>query len=504
MVHLRLNDTEPNPNPHINFIKALPMLNSQDQEEARQLLRALAAQVRPVMKAHGFAVNSLEEYQYNTVFAGRNWSNGETIELVLRRANGSYCPASWLMSTLCHELAHIKHMNHGPTFQALWTQLRREVRQLQDKGYYGDGYWSSGTRLADSMRVSGDGLDLGELPEYMCGGAQTRSRPTSLRRRRRGPQDTVPSLHTGRQTAKRRKAGSRVTSKFAFVGEGKSLGHDAESSKGKRAVSNRAREERALAAEKRLSALAQTKGTLGGYEISESEDEIEFVQETDAERRQLLLDSKESGNTEDDCALGKGLLWKYFDTEFRFNTTQQKDGEIPSGHLYTPKPQLNVLDVIDLTDSPDMANDPCDIPIASGSTFVSSVKESSKGKQKEVYRSTSNQSSIPRLDKSPQKSAPRNLVKSETELRKKEALGLAQMKGGDRTLGKAPKGNNSRRPDLATNKLSKTPEATEPIKPSPSTTKAWNCLVCTLENEPDHLACAACATPRGEDTYHLK
>lgn len=61
MVHLRLNETEPNPNPHVNFITALPMPNSQDQEEARQLLRALAAQVRPVMKAHGLVVNSLEE-----------------------------------------------------------------------------------------------------------------------------------------------------------------------------------------------------------------------------------------------------------------------------------------------------------------------------------------------------------------------------------------------------------------------------------------------------------
>lgn len=30
-------------------------------------------------------------------------------------------------------------MNHGPAFQALWRQLRNEVRALQNKGYYGDG-----------------------------------------------------------------------------------------------------------------------------------------------------------------------------------------------------------------------------------------------------------------------------------------------------------------------------------------------------------------------------
>ena len=30
-------------------------------------------------------------------------------------------------------------MNHGADFQALWTQLRKEVIALQAKGYYGDG-----------------------------------------------------------------------------------------------------------------------------------------------------------------------------------------------------------------------------------------------------------------------------------------------------------------------------------------------------------------------------
>ena len=60
MVHARYNEKESNPNPHINFITTLPG-EPERQEETRQLLRALAAQVRPVMKKHGFAVNSFEE-----------------------------------------------------------------------------------------------------------------------------------------------------------------------------------------------------------------------------------------------------------------------------------------------------------------------------------------------------------------------------------------------------------------------------------------------------------
>lgn len=48
-------------------------------------------------------------------------------------------------------------MNHGPDFQALWKQLRVEVRQLQDKGYYGDGVSYSFFRvvIADETQVIG-------------------------------------------------------------------------------------------------------------------------------------------------------------------------------------------------------------------------------------------------------------------------------------------------------------------------------------------------------------
>ncbi len=61
MVHLRFNESEPNPNPHVNFITALRTADSREQERARQLLRTLAAQVKPIMKDHGLVVNSLEE-----------------------------------------------------------------------------------------------------------------------------------------------------------------------------------------------------------------------------------------------------------------------------------------------------------------------------------------------------------------------------------------------------------------------------------------------------------
>jgi len=54
MVHLRLNAREANPNPHVNWITALSQPSQDSTTAARDLLKALAAQVRPVMKKHGY------------------------------------------------------------------------------------------------------------------------------------------------------------------------------------------------------------------------------------------------------------------------------------------------------------------------------------------------------------------------------------------------------------------------------------------------------------------
>lgn len=91
------------------------------------------------MREHGFKVMSLEEYEPNTSFWGRNWNAGEVIELVLRWKNGAFLPFQMIVGVLCHELSHIKHMNHAAGFQRLNSQLREEVNKLQAGGYFGDG-----------------------------------------------------------------------------------------------------------------------------------------------------------------------------------------------------------------------------------------------------------------------------------------------------------------------------------------------------------------------------
>ncbi|KAI6029124.1 WLM-domain-containing protein [Pisolithus microcarpus] len=260
MVHIRINEQKANPNPYVNFISTLPVGDATAEDQACQVLEALAAQLKPIMKKHRFTVN----------------------KLVLRGAGGSFLPAHWLMSTLCHE-----HMNHGPAFQDLWRRLCQQVCDLQSRGYFGDGYWLAGRRLADSAVVSGKGIQAGDLPEYMCGGAHSRVRPVWGRR---SVVVAGPSLHTGAQTTKKCKAGSRVTNSSAFPSTGKALNDDLDDDTKavgtgfrKQTGSKRAREERALATEKRISSLQVKR------DINLDEDHI--LVETDEDRRRTLPES---------------------------------------------------------------------------------------------------------------------------------------------------------------------------------------------------------------------
>ncbi|KZT39101.1 WLM-domain-containing protein [Sistotremastrum suecicum HHB10207 ss-3] len=359
---LRLNEREANPNPHINFITALPARarsSSKAEEDAKELLRALAAQVKPIMKAHGFSINSFEEYEYNNVFAGRNWNAGEVVELVLRRADGTFYTIPTLLNVLCHEIAHIKHMNHLSGFQKLWAQLRSEVQALRARGYYGDGYWSSGARVGDGARTGGIGSEFEVMPEYVCGGAQTRQKTRTVGRRRHKESNAAgPSLHTGAQTEKKRKSGSRITAKDKFTGTGKALNEDVSDEDKKKigtgfrkkANSQKAKLERAEAAERRLRALQGTLVKTENIEIS-SDEEGDFIkEEDDSDRRRFMADimSAEELDTLKCSVIGNNFTDSSDTTgteedrksSTQLNTKRRPDTELPTSQPSTKKPKL--------------------------------------------------------------------------------------------------------------------------------------------------------------------
>lgn len=62
------------------------------------------------MKKHHLAVTTLAEHEPNQEFIGRNFNNGEIIELVLRTRSGGWVSFQMVQMVMMHELAHNVHM----------------------------------------------------------------------------------------------------------------------------------------------------------------------------------------------------------------------------------------------------------------------------------------------------------------------------------------------------------------------------------------------------------
>ncbi|CAK7265031.1 hypothetical protein SEPCBS119000_001303 [Sporothrix epigloea] len=175
----RLNARRSQPNPHIVFIKPL---KGPDEEIARQFLERIAAQCVPIMREHSLSVMTLEEYEPNREFVGRNFNAGEVIQLVLKAqgAGHRWLPFQYVQMVMMHELAHCRQMNHSRAFWAVRDAYAAHMRRLWADKYAGEGIWGRGAMLgtADGSRplyernvaVPGDDPNDGVLLEHLCGG----------------------------------------------------------------------------------------------------------------------------------------------------------------------------------------------------------------------------------------------------------------------------------------------------------------------------------------------
>ncbi|KAI6529478.1 hypothetical protein ACKVWC_009008 [Pyricularia oryzae] len=235
----RLNAKRSQPNPHVIFIKPLKGSN---EATAQDFLERVAAQCVPIMKEHSISIMSLEEYEPNREFWGRNFNAGEVIQLVLRSPlTGRWLPFEHVQMVMMHELAHCKQMNHSRAFWAVRNLYADQMRTLWGRGYTGEGLWGRGTLLKTGDWEANTVLPDEPLPEHLCGGTYR-----SRRRKRKGPELTY-------QQKKER----RILKKFGKGGValGEDVGVKAELEKGKRtaakprvAGSKRGRELRAAAA----------------------------------------------------------------------------------------------------------------------------------------------------------------------------------------------------------------------------------------------------------------
>ncbi|KAH6961302.1 WLM domain-containing protein [Fusarium avenaceum] len=164
----RLNEKKSQPNPNIVFIKPL---EGPDKKIAQDFLERIAAQCRPIMREHHLYVTSLEEYEPNREFVGRNFNAGEVVQLVLKSpSTGRWLPFNYVQMVMMHELAHCKQMNHSRAFWAVRNSYASEMHELWSKRYTGDGLWGRGAKLATGEWEKNTVLADEILPEHLCGG----------------------------------------------------------------------------------------------------------------------------------------------------------------------------------------------------------------------------------------------------------------------------------------------------------------------------------------------
>lgn len=138
------------------------------------------------MKEHHLSVVTLEEYEPNREFVGRNFNAGEVIQLVLKSARPPHrwLPFRYVQMVMMHELAHCEQMNHSRAFWAVRNAYAAEMTALWGRGYTGEGIWGRGARVGDGEPWSGNTVAEGEpLPEHLCGGTY-RSRGRRGRKRK--------------------------------------------------------------------------------------------------------------------------------------------------------------------------------------------------------------------------------------------------------------------------------------------------------------------------------
>ncbi|KAL8705470.1 MAG: hypothetical protein Q9201_001401 [Fulgogasparrea decipioides] len=210
----RLNAHQTHPNDRVVFIKPLP---GPTAPFAQDFLSRIAAICKPIMAAAHLSVMTLEEYEPNPEFVGRNFNAGEIIQLVLKAPRtGHWLSFRSVQMVMMHELAHCVQMNHGREFWKIRNQFVGELRELWGKGYTGDGFWGRGKTLLSEQYEHQGTWEEAVMPERLCGG--TFRTKTGKRRKRAG-------VKTEELTYAERKQ-RRIEKKFGRNGQ--TLGGEAE------------------------------------------------------------------------------------------------------------------------------------------------------------------------------------------------------------------------------------------------------------------------------------
>jgi len=211
----RINARRHQSNSRIVFVKPL---EGPDKAFAQDFLERIAAICHPIMKANHLSIMSLEEYEPNPEFVGRNFNAGEVIQLVLKAPfTGHWLSFRSVQMVMMHELAHCVQMNHSGAFWKVRNQFAGELRGLWGRRYTGDGFWSRGKTLLSGQYEATARPEEELMPRSLCGGTFR----SSGRKRKRKGRDTKAKTLTYAERQQR-----RIARKFGT--NGITLGDDAD------------------------------------------------------------------------------------------------------------------------------------------------------------------------------------------------------------------------------------------------------------------------------------
>ncbi|KAI8362057.1 WLM domain-containing protein [Mortierella sp. GBAus27b] len=142
------------------------LTSKKNHEEALRILRRVATMVRPIMKAHGWKINTLAEF-YPKGLLGVNINRGWKIQLCLRyhTEETRFLPWEDIIGTMLHELAHNIRGPHDAQFYKALDNLNDEYDKVVASGYTGEGFDSVGHRLGTKhggFGLGGGGTRLGD------------------------------------------------------------------------------------------------------------------------------------------------------------------------------------------------------------------------------------------------------------------------------------------------------------------------------------------------------
>ncbi len=96
---------------------------------ARELVRCLNRDAERLAAHFGLRYRSIEAERRNVKRRyGICYADGSIRIRLFHATTGDPLKYSSLVATLCHELAHLRHFNHGPRFRAFYLRLLEHAR----------------------------------------------------------------------------------------------------------------------------------------------------------------------------------------------------------------------------------------------------------------------------------------------------------------------------------------------------------------------------------------